>query len=202
MIGKLSGRVDTVAADHAIIDVGGVGYVVHCPSSTLSRLETGAAASLTIETRITDETIRLYGFVSAEEREWFRLLQTVQNVGARVALNVLSALSSRELERALALGDKAVIGRAQGVGPKLATRIVTELKDKAPSMMARGAADDVHAAAPARSAGPEADALMALVKLGYSQGQAAEAVARAARDLGEGAGADVLIRESLRAMGR
>jgi len=198
MIGKLTGIVDSVAADHAIIDVAGVGYLVSCPSSTLSRLATGGSVSLIIDTRVTDETIRLFGFATAEEREWFRLLQTVQNVGARVALNVLSSLSVRDLERALALGDKAVIGRAQGVGPKLATRIATELKDKAPSMMARGG--EVVALVP-RPAGPEADALLALVKLGYSQSQAAEAVARAARDLGD-AGADVLIRESLRAMGR
>ena len=200
MIGKLTGLVDHVAADHAIVDVAGVGYLVACPTSTLSRLQLGATVSLMIETRITDETIKLYGFVTAEEREWFRLLQTVQNVGARVALSVLSALSPRDLERALALGDKAVIGRAQGVGPKLATRIATELKDKAPAMMARSG-ETMSSIAP-KPAGPEADALLALVKLGYSQGQAAEAVARAARDLGDHAGADVLIRESLRAIGR
>jgi len=200
MIGKLTGIVDHVAPDHAIVDVAGVGYLVACPSSTLSRLSAGANVSLMIETRITDETIRLYGFFTAEEREWFRLLQTVQNVGARVALNVLSSLSVRELERALALGDKAVIGRAQGVGPKLATRIATELKDKAPAMMARGG-EAAHVT-PIRPQGAEGDALLALVKLGYSQGQAAEAVARAARDLGDHAGADVLIRESLRAMAR
>jgi Holliday junction DNA helicase RuvA len=200
MIGKLTGIVDHVAADHAIVDVAGVGYLVACPTSTLSRLQAGAAVSLMIETRITDETIKLYGFVTAEEREWFRLLQTVQNVGARVALNVLSSLSPRDLERALALGDKAVIGRAQGVGPKLALRIATELKDKAPAMMARSG--EAMPSIVAKPAGPEADALLALVKLGYSQGQAVEAVARAARDLGDHAGADVLIRESLRAMGR
>lgn len=201
MIGKLSGTVDLIGPDHIVLDVAGVGYLVHCASSTLSRLSAGANASLMIETRITDETIRLYGFSSPEEREWFRLLQTVQNVGARVALNVLSALSARELERAIALGDKAVIGRAQGVGPKLATRIVTELKDKAPSMMLRGHGEEgLHAAATAPR-GPEADAVAALVKLGYSQGQAAEAVARAVRDLGE-APVDALIRESLRQMAR
>ena len=200
MIGKLSGRIDTVAEDHVLLDVGGVGYLVHCPSSTLSKLAAGAGASLMTEMRLTDETIRLYGFSSAEEREWFRLLQTVQNVGARVALNVLSALSPRELERALALSDKAAIGRAQGVGPKLALRIVTELKDKAPSMMLRGHAEDgVALAAPV---GPEADAVSALVKLGYSAGTAAEAVARAARDLGEHSPVDALIREALKGMGR
>jgi Holliday junction DNA helicase RuvA len=200
MIGKLTGIVDSVAEDHAILDVGGVGYLVHCPASTLSRLTVGATVALMIETKVNEDAIRLYGFMAAEEREWFRLLQSVQNVGARVALNVLSALSSRELQRALALSDKAAIGRAQGVGPKLALRIVTELKDKAPSMMLRGAGDDAIAVALAPR-GPEADAVAALVKLGYSQGQAAESVARAARDLGE-APADILIRESLRAMGR
>ncbi|MDE1937780.1 MAG: Holliday junction branch migration protein RuvA [Alphaproteobacteria bacterium] len=201
MIGKLTGIVDHVGEDHVLLEVGGVGYLVNCPASTLSKLTAGAHAALMVETRLTDETIKLYGFFTAEEREWFRLLQTVQNVGSRVALNVLSALSPRDLERALALGDKAAIGRAQGVGPKLALRIVTELKDKAPSMMLRGHAEDagMHAVAPR---GPEADAVAALVKLGYSQGVAAEAVARAAQSLGDGAALDVLIREALRAMGR
>ena len=201
MIGKLSGIVDSILEDHAILDVNGVGYLVHCPASTLSKLVAGAPASLMIETKVSEEAIRLYGFSTAEEREWFRLLQGVQNVGARVALNVLSALSSRELERAIALGDKAAVGRAQGVGPKLATRIVTELKDKAPAMMLRGHVEDGVAAILAPR-GPEADAVAALVKLGYSQTQAAEATARAARELGEHAALDSLIRESLRAMVR
>mgnify|MGYP001605727742 CR=1 FL=1 len=200
MIGKLTGIVDTLGEDHAILDVNGVGYLVSCPSSTLSKLVSGNTASLMIETRVTDETIKLYGFSSAEEREWFRLLQTVQNVGARVALNVLSALSPRDLERALALSDKAAIGRAQGVGPKLALRIVTELKDKAPAMILRGHGGET-AAAHAAPRGPEADAGAALVGLGYSLSQASETVARAARDLGEVEVA-VLIRESLRAMAR
>jgi Holliday junction DNA helicase RuvA len=199
MIGKLTGTVDTLAEDHAILDVNGVGYLVSCPNSTLSKLSLGNSASLMIETRITDETIKLYGFSSAEEREWFRLLQTVQNVGARVALNVLSVLSPRDLERALALGDKAAVGRAQGVGPKLALRIVTELKDKAPAMMLRGHAEGTAAHTAPR--GPEADAVAALVGLGYSPSQASEAVARTARDMGDGDVA-VLIRESLRAIGR
>jgi Holliday junction DNA helicase RuvA len=199
MIGKLTGLVDSIAEDHVILDVAGVGYLVHCPSSTLSKLSQGASVSLMIETRVSDDAIRLYGFSGADEREWFRLLQTVQNVGARVALNVLSALSSRELERALALGDRAAIGRAQGVGAKLATRITTELKDKAPAMMLRG--HDGGALRVAAPRGAEADAVAALLKLGYSQGQAAEAVARAAHDLGD-APADRLIRESLRAMAR
>jgi len=202
MIGKLTGRVDFIAADHVVIDVNGVGYVVHCPATTLSKLPApGGQASLAVETRVSEDAIRLYGFASTEEREWFRLLQTVQGVGARVALGVLSTLSVRELERAVALGDKAVIGRAQGVGPKLALRIATELKDKAPAIILRGHPANgtmgvAHAARPA-----EADAVAALVKLGYSQGVAAEAVMRAGSETGDAA-LETLIRESLRAMGR
>ena len=200
MIGKLTGTVDSIAEDAVILDVGGVGYLVQCPSTTLSRLSAGAHVSLMIEMKVSDDAIRLYGFASTEEREWFRLLQTVQNVGSKVALSVLSTLSSRELQRALALSDKAMIGRAPGVGPKLALRIATELKDKAPAMMLRGEGD-VHAPAMAPR-GPAADAVAALVKLGYSEGQAAEAVARAVNDLGDTAEAGVLIREALRGMGR
>ena len=200
MIGKLSGLVDSIAEDGVILDVGGVGYLVHCPSSTLSRLSVGAHASLMIEMTVSEDAIRLYGFASAEEREWFRLLQTVQSVGAKVALSVLSTLSPRELQRALALSDKAMIGRASGVGPKLALRIATELKDKAPAMMMRG--DGEHHALPAAPRGPSADAVAALLKLGYSDGQAAEAVARAMNDLGESAETGSLIREALRGMGR
>lgn len=200
MIGKLTGIVDSIADDAVILDVGGVGYLVQCPSTTLSRLAVGAHAALMIEMKVSDDAIRLYGFASAEEREWFRLLQTVQNVGSKVALSVLSTLSPRELQRALALGDKAMIGRASGVGPKLALRIATELKDKAPAMMLRGD-DDMHVPA-ATPRGPAADAVAALLKLGYSEGQAAEAVARAANDLGDSAETGSLIREALRGMGR
>src|SRR5882757_10046626 len=179
MIGKLTGRVDFLGADHAIIDVGGVGYVVHCASSTLTRLSLGTIATLWVETKMSEEAIRLYGFHAADEREWFRLLQSVQGVGARVALSILSALKIAELERALVLGDKAVVGRAQGVGPKLATRIVTELKDKAPAMALQRSAET--GARPSGLQAPrpaESEAIMALVKLGYSQMAAAEAVAR------------------------
>jgi Holliday junction DNA helicase RuvA len=200
MIGKLTGVVDSIIDDAVILDVGGVGYLAHCPASTLSRLSVGAHVSLMIEMKVSEDAIRLYGFAGAEEREWFRLLQTVQNVGAKVALSVLSTLSSRDLERALALSDKAMIGRAPGVGPKLALRITTELKDKAPAMMLRGDAD--HHAPAAAPRGPAADAVAALLKLGYSEGQAAEAVARAGNDLGEDAGTGALIREALRGMGR
>ncbi len=200
MIGKLTGIVDSIAEDAVILDVGGVGYLVQCPSTTLSRLAAGAHASLMIEMKVSDDAIRLYGFASAEEREWFRLLQTVQNVGSKVALSVLSTLSPRELQRALALSDKAMIGRAPGVGPKLALRIATELKDKAPAMMMRGDGEmHTHVHAPR---GPAADAVTALVKLGYSESQAAEAVARAANDLGESVETGVLLREALRGMAR
>ena len=200
MIGKLTGIVDSIVEDAVILDVGGVGYLVQCPATTLSRLAAGAHASLMIEMKVSDDAIRLYGFGSGEEREWFRLLQTVQNVGAKVALSVLSTLSPRDLQRALALSDKAMIGRAPGVGPKLALRIATELKDKAPAMMLRG--DDEPHAAVAAPRGSAADAVAALLKLGYSEGQAAEAVARASHDLGDSAEAGSLIREALRGMGR
>ena len=200
MIGKLSGIVDSITDDSVILDVGGVGYLVQCPSSTVSRLSPGAAASLMIEMKVSDDAIRLYGFASAEEREWFRLLQTVQNVGSKVALSVLSTLSPRDLQRALALSDKAMIGRAPGVGPKLALRIATELKDKVPSMMMQGDGETYTPVTAPR--GPAADAVMALVKLGYSEGQAAEAVARAANDLGDSAETGTLLREALRGMAR
>jgi Holliday junction DNA helicase RuvA len=202
MIGKLTGTVDSIAEDTVILDVHGVGYLVQCPASTLSRLVVGAQASLLIEMKVSDDAIKLYGFSSAEEREWFRLLQTVQNVGGRVALSVLSTLSPRDLARALALGDKAMIGRAPGVGPKLALRIATELKDKAPSMMLGADADGVIAAVARAPHGPEGDAVSALVHLGYSDVRAAEAVARAAQALGAQTDTSALIREALKGMGR
>ena len=201
MIGKLTGTVDSIADDTVILDVNGVGYLVHCPASTVSRLAVGARASLMIEMKVSEDAIKLYGFFAAEEREWFRLLQTVQNVGGKVALSVLSTLSPRELQRALALGDKAMIGRASGVGPKLALRIVTELKDKAPVMMLRGEEDGVAAVAHALR-GPEGDAVSALMHLGYSDARAAEAVARAMQALGEHSEASALIREALKGMAR
>jgi len=202
MIGKLTGTVDSIADDTVILDVNGVGYLVHCPASTISRLAVGAHASLMIEMKVSEDAIKLYGFASAEEREWFRLLQTVQNVGGKVALSVLSTLSPRELQRALALGDKAMIGRASGVGPKLALRIATELKDKAPSMMLHGEDEGRVAATAHAPRGPEGDAVSALVHLGYSDARAAEAVARAAQALGEHTEASALIREALKGMAR
>ena len=205
MIGRLTGRIDVVALDHVIIDVGGVGYLVHCPSSTLARLTQGTIASLAIETKVSEDAIRLYGFLAAEEREWFRLLQTVQGVGARVALAILSAIKIPELQRAIILGDKAAVGRAQGVGPKLATRIVTELKDKTPQVALQRHAETGEVIAPQAPNPVESDAMAALVKLGYSQVTASDTVARVAHSLGakaEPASLDVLIRESLRQLAR
>ena len=202
MIGKLTGTVDSITDDTVILDVHGVGYLVQCPVSTLARLAVGAPASLMIEMKVSEDAMKLYGFASAEEREWFRLLQTVQNVGGKVALSVLSTLNPRELQRALALGDKAMIGRAPGVGPKLALRIATELKDKAPSMMLRGEDDGAAVAVAYAPRGPESDAVSALIHLGYSDARAAEAVARAAQALGEHTEAGALIREALKGMAR
>ncbi len=201
MIGKLTGTVDSIHDDTIILDVNGVGYLVQCPASTLSRISAGAHVALMIEMKVSEDAMKLYGFMAAEEREWFRLLQTVQNVGGKVALAVLSTLSPRDLQRAIALGDKAMIGRAPGVGPKLALRITTELKDKAPSMM-MGADDHAAIAVAAAPKGPEADAVSALIHLGYSDARAAEAVARAMGALGEHTETGVLIREALKGMAR
>jgi holliday junction DNA helicase RuvA len=205
MIGKLTGIVDSLAADHAVIDVSGVGYMVHCASSTLGRMNVGGNISLAIETKVSEEAIRLYGFTSAQERDWFRLLQTVQGVGARVALSVLSALKIPEIERAIVLGDKSVLGRAQGVGPKLAARIAAELKDKVGSVsISPDNRAQIHAVAAAPRT-TEGEAIAALVKLGYTQSAAADAVARASQAIGPNAEAmplDVLLRESLRLSAR
>ena len=202
MIGKLTGKIDFVGVDHVIVDVGGVGYLVHSSSATLSRLSAGMEVSLFIETKVSDDAIRLYGFVAGEEREWFRLLQTVQGVGARVALAILSAVKTFDLERSIVLGDKTIVGRASGVGPKLAGRIVSELKDKAPALALRRHTEAGAASPALNSAHPvESDAIAALMNLGYSQMAAAEAVARAGHDR-DAVPLDALIRESLRQLAR
>lgn len=202
MIGRLKGTVDFVGVDHVIIDVGGVGYLVHCSSAALGRLSAGMNVSLFIETKVSDEAIRLYGFVAGEEREWFRLLQTVQGVGARVALAILSVVKIAELERSIVLGDKTVVGRAQGVGPKLAGRIVSELKDKAPNLAMLRQTDGGTVSQTIEAPRPvESDAIAALMNLGYSQLAAAEAVARAGHDR-EAMPLDALIRESLKSLAR
>jgi Holliday junction DNA helicase RuvA len=205
MIGKLKGIVDSFGEDFVILDVSGVGYIVHCSARTLQRMpKAGEPAELSIETHVREDMIRLYGFRSDAEREWFRLLQTVQGVGARVALGVLSALEPEALANAIATGDKTAISRAPGVGPRLAARVAAELKDKAPAFAPMdpsliALADEVGAGAAPQ---PVADAISALVNLGYPQVQAATAVAAALKSAGEEAEARVLIRLGLRELAR
>lgn len=205
MIGKLRGIVDSIGEDYVILDVGGVGYEVHCPSRVLRALPSpGEAATLSIDTYVREDVIRLFGFRSDTEREWFRLLQTVQGVGARVALAVLGTLSPSDLANAIALRDKAAVSRAPGVGPKVAERIVSELKDKAPALAsvdpgAAKLAADIEAR---HASGPAADAVSALVNLGYGQPQAAGAIASALREVGEGATTQALIRIGLKELAK
>jgi len=205
MIGKLKGTIDSYGEDCIVLDVHGVGYLVHCSARTLQALPSpGEAAVLSIETYVREDQIKLFGFQSEAEREWFRLLQTVQGVGAKVALSMLSAFKPSELAEAVAMGDKAAIKRAPGVGPKVAERIVTELKDKAPGFTAldpavvqlAGALDDNRAPQPVR------DAVSALVNLGYGQPQAAAAIAAASRSAGEGAETAQLIRLGLKELSK
>lgn len=198
MIGKLKGIVDTVGEDQIILDVNGVGYVVAASARTLRNLPViGEAAVLHIETQMREDSIRLYGFLAEAERDWFRLLQSVQGVGAKVALAILSTLSAADLASAIALQDKATVARAQGVGPKLAARIVAELKDKAPLLGAADLGLPASAAAPALD-GPANDAVLALVNLGYARPQAAQAVAKGAASLGDSATTAALIRLGLK----
>jgi len=185
-----------------LIDVNGVGYVVHAASRTLSKLgPNGAPVTLLIETHVREDAINLYGFWDATERDWFRLLTTVQGVGAKVALAILSVLAPDDLSLAIAAQDKAIVTRAPGVGPKLAQRIVSELKDKAGNI-ALGAGAVTPAAAVngsgKASGGPAEDAISALVNLGYRRAEAYGAIAKAARDLGERASLDALIRSGLK----
>jgi Holliday junction DNA helicase RuvA len=201
MIGKLKGVIDAYGEDFVILDVHGVGYVVHCSSRTLQNLPSaGEAAQLSIETHVREDMIRLYGFRSEAEREWFRWLQTVQGVGARVALGILSVLDPAALATAIATGDKGAISRGPGVGPKLAARIVTELKDKAPAFadvdpaLVRLSESVEHRSAPP----PVSDAVSALMNLGYAQAQASTAVVAALKQAGEEAEAKTLIRLGLR----
>ena len=202
MIGKITGRVDEVAEDFAIIDVGGVGYVVHCTGGTLSRLPPrGEHVSLVIETHVREDMIRLFGFSTTAERDWFRLLQTVQGVGAKVALAVLSALAPQDLARAVALGDAKTIARTQGIGPKLANRIVSELKDKA-SVIASVPGDAFIAAGRRAPAGAVGEAMSALINLGYSQLRAADAVSSAVGAHGQDAPLEILIRSGLKELAR
>ena len=196
MIAKLKGEIDSVAADHAVIEVGGVGSLVFCPGPTLEELRPGAPATLLIETHVREDHIHLCGFSDSLERDWFRLLQTVQGVGARVALGILSALGAATLAQAIAVQDKALMTQAPGVGAKLGARIVAELKDKVPSLIeVFGSAADGAAAALTGTAA--ADAVSALVNLGYRRADAFSAVTAAAREAGSGAAVETLIRGSL-----
>jgi len=217
MIGKITGRVDYVAEDHVLIEAAGIGYIVHCAPPTLAAMPgPGEVAALYTELVVREDLMQLIGFRTVAEREWHRLLTSVQGVGARVSLAILGALGPDGVSRALALGDSVTIRATPGVGPKLAARIVNELGDKAPAVMALGAqgrrtaaASGPVPAAEAVSATPvalpedataTADALSALVNLGYDRMQAARAVAEAA---GEGAtGSAGLIKAALKSLGR
>jgi Holliday junction DNA helicase RuvA len=200
MIGKLKGVVDSVEEEALILDVNGVGYLVSASARTLRAIPAvGEPTELLIETHVREDAIRLYGFLTASEREWFRLLQSVQGVGAKVALGILGALSAEALSTAVARQDKAMMARAPGVGPKLAARLVLELKDKAPALTA---ADFAHVEAgferPPKLAKAAEDAVLALVGLGYGQPQAAAAVARISSQLGPSAETAALIRAGLK----
>ena len=199
MIAKLKGLLDETGADWAVIDVAGVGYLVHCSARTLSQLgEAGEAVTVHTDLQVSENDMRLLGFADAAERDWFRLLTTVQGVGARTALailGVLSPLSAGELRDACAGGDAAMVARAQGVGPKLAARIVNELRDRAGALPGGGGAGTVISKPPH---GASADAVSALENLGFKPAIAAQAVARAHAELGEGASEGDLIRVALK----
>ncbi|MGJ8571115.1 MAG: Holliday junction branch migration protein RuvA [Hoeflea sp.] len=201
MIGKLKGTIEEIGEDYALIDVHGVCYVAFCSMRTLSRLgSAGEAAVLFIETYVREDQLKLFGFENALEREWFRLLQSVQGVGAKVALAVLSTLTSSELANAIALQDKATVSRAPGIGPKVAQRIVAELKNKAPALggdagEAMGLKQELGEGV---ASAPVADAVSALSNLGYSRDQAANAVAAALKSAGENPDSAKLIRLGLK----
>ena len=194
MIAHLKGRLDATGIDHAVIDVGGVGYLVGASSRTLAAIgPIGEACMLHTEMLVAEDFIRLVGFASAAERDWFRLLTGVQGVGARVALAILSAFEPVDLSRAIAAQDKAMVARANGVGPKLAERIVRELKDRV-----GGVAATLGSAAVTAPAGAAADAVSALLNLGFRAPEAAAAVAAAQAELGGDVSLDALVRLALR----
>jgi Holliday junction DNA helicase RuvA len=202
MIAKLAGVVDQIGPEGAVIDVGGVGYLAFCSTRTTSRLPAaGSPASLLIETHVREDYIHLYGFIDAAERDWFRRLTTVQGVGARLALAILSAVAPEQLGLAILAQDKAALTRADGVGARLAARIVNELRDKVGATVAATTPVTTMPAADA-DAGPTADAVSALVNLGYRRTEAYGAVATAARRLGGSADAGALIRAGLQELAR
>ena len=196
MIAQLTGRVDSLSDGTCVIDVGGVGYLVQASSRTLSALPSSpAVAKVLVETHVREDAIVLYGFADSAERDWFRLLTTVQGVGGKVALGILSAMSPRDLIGAIAAGDKASLTRAQGVGPRLAIRLLTELKDKTGAMPTSASGVSY---TPIAAATPADDALSALVNLGYRRPEAQQTVARVLDRLGDKATLDSLIRDSLK----
>ncbi|WFL76058.1 Holliday junction branch migration protein RuvA [Altererythrobacter arenosus] len=198
MIAKLSGRLDEVGEDWAIVDVQGVGYLVHCSTKTLTALgEVGEGCTVHTDLQVSENDMRLLGFAEAGERDWFRMLTLVQGVGSKVALAILSALSTGELRDACAGGDAAMVARAQGVGPKLAGRIVNELKDKAGALPG-GGTTGVAVTGISPAGGASADAVSALENLGFKPAVAAQAVARAQGELGEDASESDLIRVALK----
>jgi Holliday junction DNA helicase RuvA len=199
VIAKLTGRIEAIEDGRCVVDVNGVGYLVQASTRTLSALPSGGSAALLIETVVREDAILLYGFAEPAERDWFRLLTTVQGVGAKVALGVLSALSPRDLVAAIQAGDRASLTRAPGVGAKLAVRLLTELREKAGAMPLGTAFSPV---IPAAAGGPAADALSALLNLGYRRPEAQTAVARAVERLGDSAALDQLIRDSLKELAR
>ena len=203
MIAKLNGVLDSMGADWAIIDVGGVGYLTYCSARTLHQMPgPGENVGLLIETHVREDHIHLYGFAESRERDWFAILQAVQGVGARVALGILSVLSPIEIMQAIAAQDAQPLTQASGVGAKLGNRIVTELKDKAPSLAAVPLPRDAAHAAAAPVSGAATDAVSALTNLGYRRVDAFSAVASATRILGNEVGVEALIRGSLKELGR
>jgi len=205
MIGKLKGLIDEIGEDSLILDVGGVGYHVFVSHRLLACVEgQGSSLTLFIETQMREDAIRLYGFLSRAEQEWFRLLQQVQGVGAKVALALLSTLSGAEMADAIALKDVAVLCRAPGVGKKVAERMITELKNKVGALTSANLVGSFGAAESQENQPPSAvaDALSALTNLGYGRGEAAAVVAQALEQLGEDAPSSSLIRVSLQLMSR
>ena len=203
MIAKLKGVVDSIDEGSAVVDVNGVGYLVSASSRTLRDLIVGGAATLLVETIVREDAIALYGFLATAERDWFRILTTVQGVGARVALSILSTLSPDEIARAIAAGDRASLSRPAGVGPKLAARLATELKDKAAAFgVAPAPARATDTAVPAVAATVNEDAVSALVNLGYRRVEAFGAVARVTQRLGPDAPLDAVIRGGLQELAR
>lgn len=199
MIAQLTGRIATIEADRCVIDVNGVGYLVHASTRTLATLQPAPTITTVLtEMQVREDAITLYGFAEGAEREWFRLLTTVQGVGARVALNILSALSPRELVAAIQQADRGALTRAAGVGAKLAIRLLTELREKAGAMPTGVGFSPVLPP----TTGLEHDAISALVNLGYRRPEVAIAVARAIERQGQGATLDSLIRDGLKELAR